>query len=136
MSAFAGEPQPVEVFHRGAWYAGELLGWRHEDDGRCRVRVRCVVGGLRHSAWVELADLRLPAPAPRPAYRRPPVPPRRSPVPRPGRHRVRDDDTQPHLLLLPPAAPRATGPTGTPEQRPVAPEPVAAAEPVEPVGVR
>src|SRR5689334_19275249 len=46
-SAFAGEPQPVEVFHRGRWYAGDLLGWRHEDDGRCVARVRCVVGALR-----------------------------------------------------------------------------------------
>jgi hypothetical protein len=61
-SAFAGEPQPVEVYHRGIWYLGELLGWRHENDGRCLARVRCVVDGLRHSAWKDLADLRLPEP--------------------------------------------------------------------------
>ena len=61
-SAFAGEPQPVEVFHRGVWYTGELLGWRHDGDGRCLARVRCVVGRLRHSAWKDLADLRLPRP--------------------------------------------------------------------------
>ena len=61
-SAFAGEPQPVEVYHRGIWYLGELLGWRHESDGRCLARVRCVVDGLRHSAWKDLADLRLPEP--------------------------------------------------------------------------
>src|SRR5947209_12688047 len=60
MSAFAGEPQPVEVHHRGAWWSGDLLGWRFEADGRCVARVRCVVDGLRHSAWVELSDLRLP----------------------------------------------------------------------------
>jgi hypothetical protein len=101
-SAFAGEPQPVEVFHRGVWYTGELLGWRHED-GRCLARVRCVVNGLRHSAWMDLADLRLPRPgtaetpeaavAPVATTVRPPVP-----HPVPGRHRV-DDETQPHVLL-------------------------------------
>ena len=61
-SAFAGDPQPVEVYHRGIWYLGELLGWRHESDGRCLARVRCVVDGLRHSAWKDLSDLRLPQP--------------------------------------------------------------------------
>jgi hypothetical protein len=102
-SAFAGDPQPVEVFHRGTWYSGELLGWRHEDVGWCVARVRCRVGNLRHSAWMDLADLRLPrpgtaeddaAPVPVAAHARPPVPP----VP-PGRHRALDDETQPHLLL-------------------------------------
>jgi hypothetical protein len=70
-SAFAGEPQPVEVYHRGIWYLGELLGWRHESDGRCLARVRCIVDGLRHSAWKDLADLRLPEPItadPEPAH--------------------------------------------------------------------
>jgi hypothetical protein len=61
-SAFAGEPQPVEVYHRGIWYLGDLLGWRHEADGRCLARVRCVVDGLRYSTWKDLADLRLPEP--------------------------------------------------------------------------
>jgi hypothetical protein len=115
--AFAGEPQPVEVFHRGVWYTGELLGWRHEDDGRCRARVRCVVDGLRHSAWMDLADLRLPVPrapetaaathAPVATTVRPPVP-----QPAPGGHRGGDDETQPHVLLAvrprrprPPVAP-------------------------------
>jgi hypothetical protein len=96
-SAFAGEPQPVEVFHRGVWYTGELLGWRHDEDGRCRARVRCVVDGLRHSAWMCLEDLRLPRPAPS----GPLLPRRRPPVPHPGRHRLLDDDTQPHVLLIP-----------------------------------
>ena len=27
---FAGQPQPVEIHHRGIWYSGELIGWRHE----------------------------------------------------------------------------------------------------------
>src|SRR4051794_21008821 len=58
-SMFA-EPQPVEAHHRGTWYPGELLGWRFDEAGRCRVRVRCLVDGLRRSAWVDLADVRLP----------------------------------------------------------------------------
>jgi hypothetical protein len=83
-SAFAGEPQPVEVYHRGIWYLGELLGWRHESDGRCLARVRCVVDGLRHSAWKDLADLRLPEPI------------AAEPEPEPG---ADDDATRPHVLL-------------------------------------
>lgn len=108
-SAFAGEPQPVEVFFRGVWYTGELLGWRHDEQGRCLARVRCRVNGLRHSAWVDLADLRLPGtpatddePAPVAVARsRPPVPP---PAPAqlssvPVRYEALDDETQPHVLL-------------------------------------
>ena len=126
-SAFAGEPQPVEVFHRGVWYTGELLGWRHDDDGRCLARVRCVVGRLRHSAWKDLADLRLPRPAvpetadaavaPVATMARPPVP-----QPAPARHSD-EDETRPHILLAarrakprPPATvlppPRYPRPTG------------------------
>jgi hypothetical protein len=95
-SVFAGEPQPVEIHHRGIWYAGELLGWRHEGDGRAVARVRCVVDGLRHSTWKDLGELRLPDP------RRPPraeafpatpgVPP--DPLDQP-----EDDETRPHVLL-------------------------------------
>jgi hypothetical protein len=104
-SAFAGDPQPVEVFHRGVWYSGELLGWRHDENGRCRARVRCRVNGLRHSAWVDLGDLRLPGteptdgdPAPVAVTRsRPPVPP---PLPAPAPIVPRAaDETQPHVLL-------------------------------------
>jgi hypothetical protein len=62
MRAFAGRPQPVEVHHLGIWYSGELLGWRHEADGHVSGRVRCVVDGLRHSTWKDLAELRLPDP--------------------------------------------------------------------------
>ena len=111
MFAFTGPPQPVEVQHRGTWYRGELLGWRNEPDGRCVARVRCVVGKLRHSAWVGLADLRLPQPgavaAPNPPIdlgRTRPAPP----PPRP----LLDDDTRPHEFL-----PRRTS---RPRPRPVA----------------
>jgi hypothetical protein len=119
-SAFAGEPQPVEIHHRGIWYSGELLGWRHESDGRVVARVRCVVDKLRHSTWKDLAELRLPDPA-RPPHKEP------FPAPRP---RLRaagpdeDDATQPHVLLAgmrnrpikpahavtPPSAPRPAAP--------------------------
>jgi hypothetical protein len=83
-SAFAGDPQPVEVYHRGIWYLGELLGWRHESDGRCLARVRCVVDGLRHSTWKDLADLRLPQPV------------AHEPGPADETH---GDETRPHVLL-------------------------------------
>jgi hypothetical protein len=92
-SAFAGQPQPVEIHHRGIWYSGELLGWRHESDGRVLARVRCVVDKLRHSTWKDLAELRLPDPA---------RPPRAEPFPAPvplATGPDEDDATQPHVLL-------------------------------------
>jgi hypothetical protein len=119
-SAFAGEPQPVEVYHRGIWYLGELLGWRHETDGRCLARVRCVVDGLRHSAWKDLADLRLPEPLGAAVEDVPAT-----------------DETRPHVFLAdlrsrprPPAhalvpPPRWTPPAAAVETTPE-PEPVAA----------
>ncbi|MGZ4621683.1 MAG: hypothetical protein ACXVGD_06120 [Blastococcus sp.] len=90
MSAFAGDPQPVEIHHRGIWYSGELLGWRHESDGRVVARVRCVVDRLRHSTWKDLTELRLPDP------RRPP----RAEVFPAARATPEDDDsTRPHVLM-------------------------------------
>jgi hypothetical protein len=108
-SAFAGEPQPVDIHHRGVWYSGELLGWRFDDDGRAQARVRCVVDGLRHSTWKALSELRLPEPgvvndgtpvvqwaaigrheAAAPSWSSD----RRQPPP------FEDDDTRPHALLL------------------------------------
>jgi hypothetical protein len=90
---FAGQPQPVEILHRGIWYSGELIGWRHEADGRVAARVRCRVDGLRHSAWVELLTLRLPDPQ---------HPPRKEPypavLPRTGTDQE-DDATRPHSML-------------------------------------
>ncbi|MGY1706800.1 hypothetical protein ACI79C_19710 [Geodermatophilus sp. SYSU D00697] len=98
-SSFVGDPQPVEVFHAGVWFPGELLGWRFDEAGTCRVRVRCVVGGLRHTAWTDLAHLRLPtiadadAPPPVDDAATPPVD-----VPQP-RRPAGDDDTGRHPLL-------------------------------------
>ncbi len=92
---FAGQPQPVEIHHRGIWYSGELIGWRHENNGRVAARVRCRVDGLRHSAWMDLADLRLPDPK-RPPHKEPvPVAVRRAAVP----WEDEDDATWPHALL-------------------------------------
>ncbi len=121
---FAGQPQPVEIHHRGIWYSGELLGWRHENDGRCVARVRCVVDGLRHSTWKDLADLRLPEATDASGTGA------RSPDRRVGaaRRSPWDDDTRPHVLLAdlrtrprppahavtPPASRPATDRTGHP----------------------
>ena len=89
--AFAGPPQPVEIHHRGIWYSGELLGWRHDADGRVLARVRCVVDRLRHSAWKDLSDLRLPDPA---------HPPHRAVAGPPPAAAVEEADaTRPHVLM-------------------------------------
>jgi hypothetical protein len=93
---FAGQPQPVEIHHRGIWYSGELIGWRHESNGRVAARVRCRVDGLRHSAWMDLAELRLPDPK-RPPHKEafPAVVHR----PAPSGGRDEDDATRPNPLL-------------------------------------
>ncbi|NEK86756.1 hypothetical protein GCU60_13480 [Blastococcus saxobsidens] len=59
-AVFTSQPQVVEVFQAGAWWAGELLGWRHDEKGACQVWVRAVVDGLERTAWTDLAVLRLP----------------------------------------------------------------------------
>jgi len=132
-SAFAGEPQPVEIHHRGIWYSGELLGWRHEADGRVVARVRCVVDRLRHSTWKDLAELRLPDPA---------RPPHKEPFPAPApRQRAtgpdEDDATQPHVLLAgmrgrpakPAHAVTPPAPRPAPSRRPALPPPATRPEP-------
>jgi len=91
-----GRPQPVEIHHRGIWYSGELIGWRHESDGRVAARVRCRVDGLRHSTWKDLADLRLPDPKHPPRAERFPAVVRR---PVPLLCQDEDDATRPHALL-------------------------------------
>jgi hypothetical protein len=59
-AVFTSQPQAVEVYQAGAWWAGELLGWRHDANGSCQVWVRVVLGGVEETAWTELASLRLP----------------------------------------------------------------------------
>jgi hypothetical protein len=59
-AVFTSEPQAVEVYQAGAWWSGELLGWRHSADGSCQVRVRVVLGGVEETAWTDLGTLRLP----------------------------------------------------------------------------
>jgi hypothetical protein len=59
-AVFTSSPQAVEVFQAGAWWAGELLGWRHAADGSCQVQVRVTLGGSQETAWTDLAQLRLP----------------------------------------------------------------------------
>lgn len=125
---FSGKPQPVEIHHRGIWYSGELIGWRHESDGRVMGRVRCVVDKLRHSAWKDLTDLRLPDPA-HPPHREVARPAARRPT-SPNVQGASDeyDATRPHVLLagmrnrpLKPAH-ATTPPPGV--SRPRTPEPV------------
>ncbi len=126
---FAGQPQPVEIHHRGIWYSGELIGWRHESNGRVAARVRCRVDGLRHSAWMDLADLRLPDPQ---------RPPHKEPVPAVVRRAAvawededEDDATRPHALL-PSMHTRPAKPAHAVQPpAPVSPAPTAA-EPVDP----
>jgi hypothetical protein len=64
MTALVGEPLAVEFCHGRAWHRAVLLGWRHEADGTCQVRVQFVVGGLRRTSWMQLTDVRLPESAP------------------------------------------------------------------------
>lgn len=64
---FTSSPQSVEVFQAGTWWAGEMLGWRHDASGTCQMWVRVVVGGVEETAWIDLAALRLPRPDPDPA---------------------------------------------------------------------
>ena len=59
-AVFTSQPQAVEVFQSGAWWPGELLGWRHDESGTCEVQVRVVLGGRAESAWTDLSTLRLP----------------------------------------------------------------------------
>jgi hypothetical protein len=125
---FAGQPQPVEIHHRGIWFSGELIGWRHEADGRVAARVRCRIDRLLHSAWVDLARLRLPDPQ---------HPPRREPFPAVLPRSAgpdEDDATRPHVMLpgmrtraakpphavTPPAAPGVT-PSPPRREEPAAP---------------
>jgi hypothetical protein len=85
----------VEIHHRGIWYSGELLGWRHESDGSAVARVRCVVDRLRHSTWKDLTELRLPDPARPPRAEPFPATVPRQSATEPGE----DDATQPHVLF-------------------------------------
>jgi hypothetical protein len=62
-----GSPQDVEVLVDGAWLPGAMLGWRHDDAGRCEAWVRLrtdaadVPAGIEGTgSWVQLATVRLP----------------------------------------------------------------------------
>ncbi len=99
--SFAGRPQPVEIHHAGIWYSGELLGWRHEDGDRVVARVRCRVDGLRHTAWKDLAELRLPDPRQPPRTEALAAALGRAAPTEPGDI---DDSTRPHVLRAGPGA--------------------------------
>lgn len=61
---FTSRPQVVEMYQAGAWWPGELLGWRHDETGACQVWVRAVVGAVEHTTWTDLVALRLPGRSP------------------------------------------------------------------------
>jgi hypothetical protein len=86
----------VEIHHRGIWYSGELLGWRHDGQGRAVARVRCVVDGLRHSTWKDLGELRLPDPKHPPRAEAFPAAPA---LPADPWDLPEDDETRPHVLM-------------------------------------
>jgi hypothetical protein len=64
-AVFTSQPQAVEVYRNGIWWPGSLLGWRHDADGGCRVRVRLAGDGVEET-WTALEYLRLPEPVPAP----------------------------------------------------------------------
>ena len=59
-AVFTSSPQSVEIFERGAWWPGSMLGWRHDGGGACQAWVRVEFAGVVEDAWVDLALLRLP----------------------------------------------------------------------------
>jgi hypothetical protein len=61
-AVFTNQSQVVEVYRSGSWSAGELLGWRHDEDGACQVWVRVVDAGVAQTGWTDLSALRLPEP--------------------------------------------------------------------------
>jgi hypothetical protein len=50
----------VEIYERGAWWPGSMLGWRHDNRGACQAWVRVEFAGVVEDAWVDLTLLRLP----------------------------------------------------------------------------
>lgn len=114
---FLRRPRPVEVLHRDRWWIGALLGWRHDADGTCWLRVTALVEGYKRTAWVGLDTVRLPLPPARPG--RPAAParttraaddePRTQRLPRHGDRGVRSS-----LPALPRPRPEPAGGTAQP----------------------
>lgn len=77
MTTFAGEPLAVEFDLNGSWCPAVLVGWRHEPDGTCRLRVQFDIGGLRRASWLPITEVRLPEPELEPVWA--PVAPRTEP---------------------------------------------------------
>src|SRR5687767_3890044 len=59
-AVFTSSPQSVEIYERGAWWPGSMLGWRHDSTGSCQAWVRVEFAGVVEDAWVDLTLLRLP----------------------------------------------------------------------------
>ena len=106
-AVFTSQPQAVEVYQAGAWWAGELLGWRHDADGSCQVWVRVVLGGVEETAWTDLTTLRLPErhlSVANPAAYRGPATQEMSVARHPSGRRARSGDAEPSTGSLPKVA--------------------------------
>ncbi|SEP14909.1 hypothetical protein SAMN05660991_03545 [Trujillonella endophytica] len=59
-AATIAQPLEAEVYVDGAWWPGAVLGWRHDETGRCEAHVRVHSAGGVRMIGVELAAVRLP----------------------------------------------------------------------------
>lgn len=131
-AVFTSQPQDVEIYERGAWWPGMLLGWRHDVAGACQVWVRVEFAGVVEDAWVDLSLLRLPEA--RPERRHGSVDPGavltgRRAARVPSARQLDDEPRTQHLPLVRDAeAPRAGRPAGSTGGRRRAPEPPAQGE--------
>ena len=123
--ALLREELAVEVLLDAVWRPAALLGWRHDDDGRCQVRVRLGWDGRPRVLWTPLPILRLPEPA---AAAAPPAAAEAAPAPvaapdpagpAGGPARARDLPAAGGLRTLPPQIPlpRRTPSPPPPEER-------------------
>ncbi len=61
-AASIAQPLEAEVLVDGVWRPGAVLGWQHDEAGRCRAQVRIDLPAAGRERLVELAAVRLPEP--------------------------------------------------------------------------
>ena len=57
---FTSEPQDIDVYDGDRWVPASMLGWRHENEGPCRIMVRFTGNSIAKTAWARLEHVRLP----------------------------------------------------------------------------